>query len=140
VTVCSFDKHEFFGQIAGGEVVLSPIGRIVHAEWLQIPTKHPTIRLDQYVVMPNHIHGLLVFAECNVRPPTLPIAIQQFKIRAMKSLHAAEDDREAQIWQRSYNERVVRNADELKAFREYIRLNPSRWDDDEFRPGPRFEK
>jgi REP element-mobilizing transposase RayT len=63
VTICTDDRKMFFGDVVGGEMVLSPIGKIVKDFWLKIPEYFNNTELDEFVVMPNHLHGIIVI--CN---------------------------------------------------------------------------
>lgn len=60
VTICTWNREFLFGEIQHGEVVLSKIGKIVQDYWLEIPKHFENVRLDEFVVMPNHIHGIIV--------------------------------------------------------------------------------
>ena len=60
VTVCTKDKKEFFGEIANNEMCFSEIGKIVQKYWLEIPNHFPFVMLDEYKIMPNHVHGIVI--------------------------------------------------------------------------------
>jgi putative transposase len=60
VTICTKDRAPFFGDVVGGDVVLSPIGQIVADEWQKTPQIRPYVSLDEWVVMPNHLHGIII--------------------------------------------------------------------------------
>lgn len=60
-------KEHLFGKVVEGTVQLSPVGEIVHEQWLKIPTNFSNILLDAFVIMPNHIHGILVITDGEVR-------------------------------------------------------------------------
>ncbi len=93
--------------------------------WNQIPTHFPGIVLDAFVVMPNHVHGILLFTADigagHARP--LRTVVGSFKSAVSKRIGAG-------VWQRSYWERVIRNEDELNRVRTYIDRNPLCWADD----------
>lgn len=73
VTICTKDRQHYFGQIQNGQSVLSDIGQIVLDNWFKIPQFSPHIVLDEFVVMPNHIHGILAI----IHPvPSLPVPLQ----------------------------------------------------------------
>ena len=59
VTICCYQKQHFFGEINNGHIALSPIGRMAKQYWLEIPKHYPNIKLDEYIIMPDHIHGLI---------------------------------------------------------------------------------
>ena len=119
VTVCARDRSCLFGAIADDEMKLNRLGRTVEQCWLEIPVHFPTVALDAFVVMPNHIHGLVVLSRAGHAPP-LHLAIGSFKSAAS---HAAGHS----VWQRSFYDRVIRDDEELRALREYVEENPLRW-------------
>src|SRR2546427_648642 len=62
VTICSAGKRPVFGSISGESIVLSPAGEIVRSEWMALPERFSRLVLDEFVIMPNHLHGVLAFA------------------------------------------------------------------------------
>ncbi len=123
----------------GPSVTLSPAGRIVDQEWLASATIREEVRLDRYVIMPNHFHGIvmiepscrsLIPATTGVRPSRPPGALGSL-IAGFKSA-VTRRVREAQlldgpVWQRGYHDRVIRNEIDWAAYRNYIADNPKRW-------------
>ncbi len=63
ITICTYDRFNFFGKIQNGEVILSPMGKTVEKSWLEIPEYYIGIEVDHFVIMPNHIHGIVIVAE-----------------------------------------------------------------------------
>ena len=156
VTMCVKNKENWLGKITDGEEVLSEIGSIAEKCWNEILTHYPCVQLDKYVIMPNHIHGIIkiidndfVGAE-NLQPlhqiqplpkinqyqkiisKSLGSIIRGFKIGVTKwcNLHKYE----LFAWQRNYHEHIVRNEKELNRIREYIVNNPLRWQFDRENP------
>lgn len=70
VTICAWDRKCFFGDVINGEMELNRYGRIIEGEWLQTGNVRSNVEIDQYVVMPNHIHGILIINENNNHPAT----------------------------------------------------------------------
>ena len=68
VTLCVADRACFLGEIVDGAMCLNPLGRIVAESWLALPTRFPVIKLDAFVVMPNHFHGIIILNEIHVPP------------------------------------------------------------------------
>jgi REP element-mobilizing transposase RayT len=130
-----------FGSIRNGAMVLGPLGRIVADEWRRLPDAHPIVVTDEFVVMPNHVHGILrigdddpVSARAAGALPTLGDVIGGLKSRTTRRANAVLGRSGATLWQRGYYERIVRNYRALEAIREYIRLNPERWERDSENP------
>ena len=133
---------------------LTTIGEIVDRNWRMLPERFPTVSLDEYVIMPNHFHGIVVINEWDrsrerdagkrvgARPtptgPTLGMIVGAFKSRSVKDVlaHIKENrlDMIGKIWQRNYFERVIRNERELYNIRAYIRNNPVNWERDDENP------
>jgi REP-associated tyrosine transposase len=125
-----------FGRVADGAVHLTEAGRIVHEEWLRTAERRPYVMLDTQVVMPNHVHGLIIISEHahNAFPApacsqshSLSSIVGGFKSASSRRLALLSKDYRSTTWQRSYYERVVRDVDELNRVREYIASNPARW-------------
>jgi putative transposase len=154
VTFCTFGRERLFGEIKNGEMRLSYIGEIVQAEWLRTPTIRPNVELDEFVVMPDHFHGIIILhAERNgehgqssncggelqfaptmtpFRSPskTIGAIIRGFKAAATKRTNELRRTSGLPLWQRNYYEHIIRDQMELDRIREYIRLNPVKWTPD----------
>jgi REP element-mobilizing transposase RayT len=124
-----------------GEMRLNEIGKIVEKCWEEIPRHFMDVELDEYVIMPNHFHGIIILNEqCRgevtspLQKPTLGKVIAYFKYQSTKlinEIHAAPGNR---FWQRSYYEHIIRSDKELNNIREYIVNNPMQWNVDEENP------
>ena len=117
LTLCSKERRCIFGTVQDESVVHSEAGKAVARAWVQIPALHPSYLIDAFVVMPNHLHGILVHHGGATPVPTV---VGLFKSRASRLAGAS-------LWQRSFHDRVIRDEAELTAFREYVQTNPLRW-------------
>jgi REP element-mobilizing transposase RayT len=124
VTICTHDRRCILSEIKGGEVRLLRIGSIVLEHWQSIPSRHDGITLDEFVIMPNHIHGILVL-ETQSHP--LPGVIGSFKSLSTKAVNAVSRQPNDRLWQRSYHEHVIRSEEAQNRIREYIENNPMKW-------------
>ena len=137
VTVCTKNKENFFGDVIDGEMYLSEIGRIVSEEWMKTAIIRSNIMLDEWIVMPNHIHGILVILEqaINVetprrgvstrskwKPGTLGAILNQFKSISTKRIRRAGINVFA--WQPRFFDHIIRSEDALSRIRTYIQNNP----------------
>ena len=146
ITICTHKRELLFGQVAGDIIQLNSLGRVVQEEWLRTAEMRPSVVLDQYVIMPNHFHGIIVLHESR---GTLPRALrhEQFSkptlnsiltiIRLFKSSVTTGINQERQmphapVWQRGYHEHIIRNEVDLAHTREYIVSDPARWQLDEY--------
>ena len=124
---------------------LSDVGCIVEKCWAEIPNHFPHVVLDEYVIMPNHIHGIIIInATGSPVGPThaapgpgrqsIGAIVGAFKSAATKCINQCRDSPGVTLWQRNYYERVIRDDRELDAIRQYIADNPARWSEDENHP------
>lgn len=126
ITICTHNRKSLFGEIFKEQMVMNRVGDIVYHEWLKIPNRFQGIQLGLFVVMPNHIHGIISILK-SIPGQTIGNIIGAFKslsaneyIRLMKmNVKPVE-----KLWQRNYYEHIIRNENELKQIREYIINNP----------------
>ena len=160
VTICTFQRECLFGEIMEGLMQLNDMGRMVEACQEALPHHFPDVVLDEWVIMPNHIHGIIVIhsadspvgathASPDVRRTADTIAthaspgpgrrsigalVGSFKSAASRQINQWRNTPGIPIWQRNYYERVIRDDRELDAIRQYIADNPVRWFEDENNP------
>lgn len=155
VTVCSYERACLFGEVIRGEMAVNDFGRILKACWLEIPAHFPSVALDAFVVMPNHIHGVVVIDRSagmahtgtshvgarhasplpppespGSKPPTSGAIVGSFKSACTKRINGSRDLPSMPVWQRNYYERIIRDEAGMDAVRAYIKTNPARWRDD----------
>jgi putative transposase len=137
VTLCSLDRVCWFGEIVDGEVTLSPEGRVVAEEWGKLPRIFPHVALDEWIVMPDHMHGILVFQHLptpekdpkklgRLLARSLGALIGQFKSKVTKRIRR-DLNRPQFDWQERFHDFIVRDSEDLERIRAYIRTNPVRW-------------
>ena len=130
VTICSAGKRPVLGSVSGKRIVLSPAGEIVRSEWIALAERFPRTLLDEFVIMPNHFHGVLAFvgAAGGASPsPTLFEVIGAFKSISTIKVNRLLRRRGVALWQRSYYEHIVRTGEDLKKIQRYIYENPLMW-------------
>ena len=163
VTICTQNKKCFLGNIVNDEMVLNDAGQMVESIWSELPERFPHVKLDEFVIMPNHFHGTVVFrtGESCVRPATGEQSTGEHKVRpygtlsgtlgrimqAFKSITthkyiAGVKQKQwppfpGKLWQRNYYEHIVRDENELNDIRKYIMDNPKKWDLDRENPNAR---
>ncbi|MBM3596570.1 MAG: transposase [Alphaproteobacteria bacterium] len=151
VTICTHGREFLLGAAAGGDIVLTDSGRIVQACWDDIPQHFPHADVDAVVVMPNHVHGILVIGDVGARhgvplrssvrqgfakpiSGTLATIVRSFKSAATKRINELRRTPGAPVWQRNYYEHVIRNDAALVRIRDYIAANPAKWPEDRENP------
>jgi len=133
LTVCSDKRKEIFSQIVfdntvGANIVrLSKIGQKIENCILKIEEIYPCVFVDNYIIMPNHIH-LILTIDTNRRPmvaPTVATVIKQFKGAASKEAGTS-------IWQKGYYDHIIRNENDFNETMKYITFNAQKWDEDKY--------
>jgi putative transposase len=107
---------------------INAIGQIVSGQWQKIPQHFPNVELDGFILMPDHLHGIIVISESKEKS-SLANIIQNFKSISSRKINRINNSHGISIWQRNYYERIVRTDQELKSLREYIENNPANWTD-----------
>lgn len=152
ITVCTHRREHLFGDVVDGIMRLNEFGRHVQQCWDQIPNHFFHVRLDEFIIMPNHIHGVIwitddygrngIVGANNYLPlpelhrselfpmghgtaKTVGSIIRGFKIGVTMRLHSGRPA--TPVWQRGYHEHVIRNDYSLHRIRRYIRNNPMKW-------------
>jgi putative transposase len=155
ITICAFQRECIFGEVAEATVRLNEMGEIVREEWLKSGEIRAEIYLDEFVVMPNHFHAIVLFGPegpHGIRPPLAKLSIQDansplrkpkslgalvggFKSAVTRRISELTGNSGSAIWQRNYHEHVIRNEKDLSSIRQYIIDNPIKWEFDENHPG-----
>jgi REP element-mobilizing transposase RayT len=159
VTICTFNRECLFGKVDEQVVNLNELGKLVEQEWLKTATLRDYVILDEHVVMPNHVHGIIfiergppslqqpepesaagkVTQPCSpstggTRRRSLGLIVGGFKAAATARINLRRGTPRAKVWQRGYFDRVIRTPEELDSIREYIGENPPNWPTDQYHP------
>jgi REP element-mobilizing transposase RayT len=150
VTIAAYGRECLFGEVVGGEVVLNDMGRIAEECWRAIPEHFPNAELGVYVVMPNHLHGIIILHEhgrgTKFRAPTatseqfqkpvegsIPTIVRTYK--AAVTRHVGRELDGGVVWQKNYYEHIIRNDEDANRIHRYIEANPAMWAEDKEIPG-----
>jgi len=140
VTICIHEKRHLLGEIVDSQMHLSEMGAIVELEWKRSEVIRNEIIIHDFVVMPNHLHGIVQIncdsvgakgpspvhdSQICMKPRSLSSLISGFK--AAVTTQCRQSGHPEFAWHRGYHERIVRNVDELFQVRQYIRANPMEW-------------
>jgi putative transposase len=123
VTICTHQRAHLFGEIDHGQMRLNAAGLIVAQEWNRLPSRQAGLGIDAFVIMPNHLHGVIMLDRSG--PPALGVVIRAFKAAAARTIRLEVDPNFA--WQRNYYERIIRTDSSMDRVRAYIVGNPARW-------------
>ena len=155
VTICTYNRQCFFGNVIAGKMQLSDIGLIIAQEWQKTPQIRSNVQLDEWVVMPNHLHGIIIInnpvetfrrnvstTNDDTQPKTnnksrlksnsLGSIIGQFKSVCTKQIWKMgfNDFR----WQTRFHDHIIRDEESLHRIRQYIINNPAQWELDRNNP------
>ncbi len=147
ITVCTRNGKCLFGDVINGKMRLNAHGNIVSECWNKIPTHFPNVETDAFVVMPNHIHGIIIINNVGAihelplrdnkitrRRMLIPKVVGFYKMNTAKLINQFLNTPGVHIWQRNYYEHIIRNKENLNEIREYIVNNPLKWNLDKENP------
>ena len=148
ITICTKNREHFFGEIINKEIILSGMGELALKFWEEISEHFSFVYLDEFTVMPNHMHGIIVIDKpLNDAPFTeLPKVIAQerfqhpgensissiigsYKSVVSKNAHLINPDF---AWQSRFHDHIIRDEDSFKRIKNYISNNPENWKEDKF--------
>lgn len=152
VTINTKNHKCYFGDVINGQVILNKIGEVVKEEWLKAEKLRKNVKIDYYVIMPNHLHGIIVlddetkeistknfdFNEMNKRKffkpikNSLSVIINQFKGSVKRWCN--RNGYSNFEWQPRFFDRIIRNEKELFLIRQYIEQNPLKWEIEKNQP------
>ena len=134
VTICAQERENLFGDVIDGSMVLNDVGKMIENMWEKLPAKFPHLNLDEYVVMPDHFHGIIVVNGREDPAPTLGQIIAYLKYQTTKQYNfvgaGSSRPQIKKIWQRNYYEHIIRDENDLDRIRYYIEQNPANWGKD----------
>lgn len=144
VTICTMERKYLFSKVKSNNVELNELGNIVESCWCEIPKHFVFVKLDYYIIMPNHIHGILIIEgrdmACHVPtirsfgkpiPASLSTIIGSFKASVTRKFNLNKEEK-IKIWQSRFYEHIIRNEIDLFNIRKYIQNNPKKWEMDEY--------
>jgi putative transposase len=152
ITLCTHERLPLFGEIIDGNMLLNEAGEATEKCWLAIPAHFPSVELNEFVIMPNHVHGVVAIVGANNvgekngganivgannhlplqhgTSKTIGSIVRGFKIGVTKWFRTHTDI--STVWQRNYYEHIIRNEDAHLKIVEYIRTNPQQWQEDKY--------
>lgn len=148
ITLCTHHREEFFGNIVDGEMRLNELGKIAREEWQKTALIRAEIELGEFVIMPNHVHGIIMIHETagayghtslpSVNPATfdspsrtIGAMVRGFKSAVTTRVNQKRDTPRMPVWQRNYWEHIIRDEQDLSNAHAYILNNPAQWETDQ---------
>ncbi|MCE2961649.1 MAG: transposase [Chitinophagales bacterium] len=155
IAICCQDRACLFGDVVNGEMILNEFGIVAHNEWAKTPEIRPNVELGEFIIMPNHMHGIIrLLGRGELHSPEMTNQLHSFDnlgvcktplrspsqtigaiVRGYKSTVTKQlgllgfDDK---LWQRNYHEHIIRNEQSYQTISEYIINNPVKWAEDKF--------
>ena len=139
ITICTYNWKFVFGEIVNNEMILNQYGVILKNAWFDLSNHHVNIKLDKFIVMPNHIHGIIIINSPVGNGPArssnkhtnnnLSIIIGSFKSIVTKQINWINDN--TFKWQKFFHDHIIRTDKSLNSICDYITNNPKNWESDE---------
>ena len=141
VTICIKNSENSLGNIEDNVMVINQFGQVVKDIWHSLDTRYKEVILDEFVIMPNHIHGIIfidnpveIIHELSLpkerRKMLLPKVVGYFKMNSAKLINQLQATQGQSVWQKNYYEHIIRDEVSLTKIREYIVNNPLKWHQD----------
>ncbi|MND50407.1 Transposase IS200 like protein [compost metagenome] len=147
ITICTQNRIHYFGEIISQQMQLTDIGQLAEKFWLEIPNHFPFVELGNFVIMPNHMHGILIINNsidvavetrhclvstgCDMsRKNSISSIVGSYKSVVTKNARIQFDTRFA--WQSRFHDHIIRNSDSFGRIQQYIANNPENWNKDKF--------
>lgn len=142
VTICAKDHICYFGNVLSGKVALSRMGQIAQTELQNLVGHYSNLRVDEAVIMPNHVHAILVIEGRHAYSPTARVEtpsgsslaqiVGSYKSGVTRICH--QEGFHTFAWQARYHDHILRTNSSVNAVRDYIQNNPANWQDDRDNP------
>lgn len=142
VTICQANRECIFGDVVNGKMHPNQFGEIVLKWWNELPNFYSPVKLDEFIVMPNHLHGIIIITDVGMgisraipghqglaptEKRTMGQLVAYLKFQITKETNRVRDSGYAKVLQRNYYEHIIRNEREWGAIAEYIHSNPANW-------------
>lgn len=152
LTIVTYHRQHHFGEVVNGAMQLNELGKIAYEEWFKTAQLRPYVTLfeDDFVVMPNHVHGIIWIETEFVGAPhrdaptgdkiekfgkpvagSIPTIVRAYKSAATYAINKLQNQRGAVLWQANYYEHIIRDEQDYQAKHDYILSNPMNWDKDD---------
>ena len=138
ITIGTKNRVCLFGEINDGNMILNEYGNIANDELLKIPFRYDNVKIDNYVIMPNHVHVIVVIEQMEreterIYPfPTADIPNIIGKYKAGVTRIVGNAFMRSVVWQDRFHDRIIHNKDEYDYIYHYIDENPAKWEEDKF--------
>ncbi len=141
ITICAYNKKHLFADIIVGQGLAPAVsipteyGRIVEAQLLGLEKRYDFVRIDKYVIMPNHIHAIVVLDKDVLAAGASPCPTLSDMVCVLKSMSTKlcrQAGFKEKLFQNSFHDHIIRNEDDYEMIWNYIEANPSKWAEDKY--------
>ena len=149
VTICTHRRYLWFGDVVDAAMVYTDVGEMAIERWLALPEHYSYVELDMYVVMPNHMHGIILINKSSaendiatsvtisthkkgLQAGSLGVIIGTYKASVKRTLRRQQSHMDDTLWQTGFHEHIIRDEAGLNRLRRYILINPKKWEEDKF--------
>ena len=161
ITICTAHKEHYFGEIENGNMYLSHAGVLADVFWYEIPSHARHVKLDVYIVMPNHVHGILILegnddipdryagnGPPRNYPPGMTPGQKRYRNQGINTISSIVGSYKSAVtkhanrlgfemeWQERFDDRIIRSKRAFETIQQYIINNPQRWHEDRFNNEP----
>lgn len=141
ITICTKNREHFFGEIIDGLLQETESAKICRACWSDLPNHYPNCILDLFVIMPNHVHGIIFIKNFRIETGLKPVStepkqysiseiIRGFKTFTARKINDFQNTQGISFWQSRFYDHIIRNDDALDRIRQYILDNHANWEKD----------
>lgn len=143
ITICTKNREHYFGEIINGKLEETTQSKICMACWLDLPKHYNNCIVDEFIVMPDHVHGIIFIknpdyvgaglkpaptGNIKIKPYSISEIVRGFKTFTSRKINEFENTPGRQFWQTRFYDHIIRNDDELNKIRQYIINNPKQWE------------
>ena len=126
ITVCTHEKRCIFGK----PDKLNELGKIASECLGKVGALFESVTVDNYIVMPNHIHAIIIIENNSAKRVDLSIVVGQYKSAVTRKIHEKNPD--FIVWQRSFHDHIIRHQSEYEKIWQYVQFNSQKWNEDCF--------
>lgn len=133
VTICTHEKKHLFGDIIGDQMFLNEVGKIAEQFLEQISHRNSDVEVDNFVVMPNHVHAIifLIPVSADQAKTSISTIVGTYKAAVTREINRQKLHSQ-RVWQERFHDHIIRNEREMEYIRRYILFNPTKWAEDKF--------
>jgi putative transposase len=133
VTICTENRLKHFGKIENNEMLLNILGHLSHEELASLPQRWQDVEIDLFVVMPNHVHAILLLYDSTNKHANLAHIVGAYKAGVTRTARKMGlIGKNFVLWQERYHDHIIRHEKSLNYIRNYVATNPERWAQDYF--------